>query len=474
MALFWHRRDLRPVDNVGLAAAATETPAVPVFVLDDAVLAHASPNRVAFLLDSLADLRDAYRERGGDLLVRRGPHEGVLPALAEAHEVAAVHWNDDHSGLAQARDARVASALRDVGLDVAVHDDLLLQPPGSVLTKGGTPYQVFTPFYRTWRVHVEAGRGPSPVGEPTAIAGVTAATDSADDEGLPSLADLGFDPPEADVQPGGHQAASARLEAFCDGPIYDYAEDRDRPDRDNTSRLSAALRFGAVGIRTVWAATEAALDAAPDEAAMDGVEAFQRQLAWREFFVDKLAVEPSMVAANHQSFASPLAWRNDPDELAAWQAGETGYPFVDAGMRQLLAEGWLHNRARVVVASFLTKDLLVDWRHGYAWFREHLVDHDPANDAGGWQWAASTGWDPQPYFRVFNPTTQGERFDPEAAYVHRYVPELADVSADDVHDWPLLPAEQRRALAPDYPGPICDHAERREAAIAAFDRARYH
>jgi deoxyribodipyrimidine photo-lyase len=461
VALFWHRRDLRPTDNRGLAAAGAESPAVPVFVFDEDVLEHASPNRVAFLRDSVEALRAAYRSRGGDLIVRRGQPATVLSDLAAELDVSTVHWNQNYSGLAQARDEAVAAALESAGRTVERHRDLLLEPPGSVLTNAGTPYQVFTPFYRTWSDQSH----PEPALEPEHLAGT-------DDAAIPSLDALGFGAPTADIQPGGHDAARDRLEQFCEGPIYEYEAARDRPAADGTSRLSADLRFGTIGIRTVWQATQDAMDRAPDEESGDSVEAFQRQLAWREFYTDKLAHEPAMVAANHRDFDRPIEWRNDREEIEAWRAGETGYPFVDAGMRQLRAEGWLHNRLRMVVAAFLTKDLLADWRIGYRWFRRHLVDHDPGNDAGGWQWAASTGWDAQPYFRVFNPTTQGERFDPEAEYIQRYVPELRGVEPDAIHAWPTLERDRREELAPDYPGPIVDHAARREAAIDAFERAR--
>ena len=461
MALCWHRRDLRPTDNRALAAAADDGPAVPVFVLDPDVLAHASPNRVAALLDALGALRAAYRERGGDLVVRRGDPAAVLPELAAAHDAGAVHWHDDHSGLARRRDARVADALEAAGVAPVVHDDLLLRPPGSVLTNAGAPYRVFSPFYRSWREDAF----PAPVDPPAAVAGD-------DDSPLPTAADLGVDGPTADVQRVTHGAAADRLDAFCDGPIHEYDAARDRPDRDGTSRLSADLRFGTAGVRTVWAATERARAAAPDDDAAAGVEEFQRQLAWREFYAHALADEPSMLREAHVDFERPVPWRDDPEGVAAWRAGETGFPLVDAGMRQLRREGWLPNRVRMVVASFLTKDLLVDWRVGYAHFREHLVDHEPASDAGGWQWAASTGRDAQPYFRVFNPSSQCERHDPDGAYVRRHVDALADAPTDAIHDWPALDPDRRREVAPDYPAPIVDHAERREAAIEAFEHAR--
>jgi len=229
----------------------------------------------------------------------------------------------------------------------------------------------------------------------------------------------------------------------------------------------------------VYAATESAMAeaGARDEGvegtpAQDSVETFQSQLAWREFYTQVLYFNPDVVTENYKEYEQPIEWREDPEELAAWKAGETGYPIVDAGMRQLRDEAWMHNRVRMIVASFLTKDLLQDWREGYAHFRELLADHDTANDNGGWQWAASTGTDAQPYFRIFNPTTQGERYDPDAEYIREYVPELRGVDADDIHDWPELSDEERAALAPDYPAPVVDHGERREQALAMYKRAR--
>ncbi|MFC6726511.1 cryptochrome/photolyase family protein, partial [Halobium palmae] len=252
--------------------------------------------------------------------------------------------------------------------------------------------------------------------------------------------------------------ARDRLEAFCDGPIYDYAEDRDYPARDGTSRLSTDLKWGTIGIRAVYARTEEARSGVGGDED-ESVEEFQRQLAWREFYAQVLDANPEVVTENFDSYANPIEWRDDDEALRAWKDGETGYPIVDAGMRQLREEAYVHNRVRMIVAAFLTKDLLLDWREGYAHFREYLVDHDTANDNGGWQWAASTGTDAQPYFRIFNPMTQGERYDPDCEYVREYVPELRGVDPDDVHAWHELDAEEREAVAPEYPAPIVDHAE---------------
>ncbi len=461
MALLWHRRDLRTADNRGLAAAASDGPPVPVFVIDPAVFSHASPPRVAYLLDALGSLRAAYRELGGDLQVVQGDPETVLAELAASHGVERVVWHADHSGLARERDERVEASLGEAGVATETIQDALLQPPGSVLTKAGTPYKVFSPFHDTW---AERDRD-APVSAPEAVA-------APETTPLPTLADLGVDEPVATIPAAGEDAARDRLEAFCAGPIYEYADDRDYPAREGTSRLSAPLHFGTIGIRAVWAATEAAHEDGADAAARESVGAFQAQLAWREFYTHVLAAWPATVAENFKDYEQPIDWRDDPEELAAWEAGETGYPIVDAGMRQLRAEAWMHNRVRMIVASFLTKDLLVDWRHGYRHFRAHLIDHDTANDVGGWQWAASTGTDAQPYFRIFNPMTQGERYDPDAAYIRAYVPELADAAPETIHAWPELTPEARSAAAPAYPAPIVDHAERREAALSMFETAR--
>jgi deoxyribodipyrimidine photo-lyase len=468
MQVHWHRRDLRLHDNRGLALAAgvrgdESGPAVPLFVFDDAVLAHGSAPRVRFMLDALADLRAAYRERGSDLLVRRGDPREVMPSVADDHDADRVVWNRDYSGLARERDADVRRALADADRPrEAVHDHLHHEP-GSITTNAGETYSVYTYFWKKWRDREKEAPYPAP--GPDDLADVSGAP-------LPSLADLGFDDPEGSVPEAGHDAARERLDRFCAGAIERYEEDREYPARDGTSRLSADVKWGTVGVREVYEATAEAMAAAEGEAATESVEEFQAQLAWREFYTHVLADSPRVVTENFRSYEHPIEWRDDPDELAAWKAGETGYPVVDAGMRQLRRESFMHNRVRMIVASFLTKDLMIDWREGYAHFKEFLVDHDTANDNGGWQWAASTGTDAQPYFRIFNPMTQGERYDPDAEYVHEYVPELRGVDADTIHSWHELSDAERTAAAPDYPAPVVDHAERREAALAMFEAAR--
>ncbi|PSP67956.1 deoxyribodipyrimidine photo-lyase [Halobacteriales archaeon QS_1_69_70] len=460
MRLHWHRRDLRVADNVGLADAPDEP--VGVFVFDDDVLAHAAAPRVAFMLDALASLRAAYRERGSELFVRQGDPAAVLLELADGYDVEYVSWNRDYSGLARQRDDRVAAALSEAGVTPQRFHDAICHPPGSITTNAGDPYQVYTYFWKTWRDREKDD--PRPVPE-------LASVETIDDESLPDLGALGFDPPTASIPPGSTDAARDRLEAFLDGDVFDYADRRDYPADDCTSRLSPHLKFGTVGVREVDQGVRAVRDGSAGDDRESVVE-FRSQLAWRAFYAHVLHYNPEVVTENYADFEHDIEWADDPAHVEAWKRGETGYPIVDAGMRQLRTEAYMHNRVRMIVASFLTKDLLCDWRHGYAHFREYLVDHDTANDNGGWQWAASTGTDAQPYFRVFNPMTQGERYDPDAEYIAEHVPELRGVAPEVVHGWNECSPTQRSNAAPEYPEPIVDHAERREEALATFELAR--
>ncbi|MFC4449953.1 cryptochrome/photolyase family protein [Halorussus aquaticus] len=476
MNLHWHRRDLRVADNRALAESVADGESVlPVFVFDPQILDHASPPRVAVMLDALEALRSDYRELGGDLLVTRGDPREELPRLADEYDADAVFWNRDYSGLAAERDSEVRLALDDAGVSRAAYHDELLHEPGTIRTNEGEHYSVFTYFWKKWRDREKDAPFDAPEAGRVVGSERIAASDGATD--LPTLADLGFEEPEADVPPAGTEAACDRLREFCEETIFEYAEDRDYPAKDATSRLSVHLKWGTIGVREVWEATAEAAERAdgdPDEegSEAESVEEYQSQLAWREFYAHVLSARPDVVTRNYREYENDIDWRDDDEALRAWKEGRTGYPIVDAAMRQLREEAWMHNRLRMVVASFLTKDLLLDWREGYDWFRERLADHDTANDTGGWQWAASTGTDAQPYFRVFNPMTQGERYDPDAEFIREYVPELADASAEEVHGWHELDPDEREAIAPDYPAPVVDHAERREAAIAMFEDAR--
>ena len=482
MQIHWHRDDLRAADNRGLAAAAGVTDdgaddgtpgAIPVFVFDDDILAYAGDARVRFMLDALGSLRSWYRDRGSDLVVARGDPASVLPDLAAEYDADRVVWNKGYSGLARDRDERVRETLDSRGVAHDSFHDAIFHEPGSITTNAGDPYSVFTYFGRKWQDRPKSDPIESP--ESAALADV-------DGDTLPTIEDLGFADPDADVETAGTQPARERLAAFCGDGIYRYDGDRDYPTRSAVSRLSAHLTWGTIGIREVYDATEDARERAENggadvagftpEEQVESVEEFQSQLAWREFYTHVLYFNPEVVTENYKQYEHDIEWRDDPEELRAWKRGETGYPIVDAGMRQLKQEAYMHNRVRMIVASFLTKDLRIDWRAGYHHFREHLADHDTANDNGGWQWAASTGTDAQPYFRIFNPMTQGERYDPDAEYITRYVPELRGVDADTIHEWHELSPVERDRVDADYPAPIVDHSERREAALSMFEAAR--
>ena len=470
MQIHWHRRDLRVADNRGLAAATDSGDAAGLFVFDPEVLDHGAAPRVSFMLDALHSLRDAYRERDSDLLVAHGDPTEVVPEVASALSADGVTWCRDYTGLARGRDAAVRQALDDAGIDREAVQDAVHHEPGEITTNDGDPYKVFTYFSKKWH-----DREKLPVEEPPEsddLASVESGAVKGTRETIPSLDELGFEKPSAEIPEGSTEAARERLENFCAEDVYRYDDRRDFPADECTSRLSVHLKYGTIGIREVYDATNRAHADADSESGRESVAEFQDQLAWREFYTQVLWDRPDAVTENYKSYEHDIEWREDPEALQAWRDGETGYPIVDAGMRQLKKEAYMHNRVRMIVAAFLTKDLLIDWREGYDWFREKLVDHDTANDNGGWQWAASTGTDAQPYFRVFNPMTQGERYDPDAEYIKEYVPELRDVDPQIIHEWHEASLTQRRSVAPEYPDPIVDHSERREEAIAMFERAR--
>ncbi|MCX7789570.1 MAG: DNA photolyase family protein [Chloroflexaceae bacterium] len=478
--IHWFRRDLRLGDNAALMAAARASggAVLPVFILDDTILfgRFASPGRTAWLLENLRALDAALRAQGLRLILRRGDPLRELLALTRESGAAGVYWNRDYTPYAIRRDTAVKEALRASGLAAHSFKDAVIFEMDEVLTDAGTPYSVYTPYARRWRQRLAAEgcltyprprlipSEPWPAGPP-----------------IPTLADLGLRY-ELPLPPAGEAAARERLAAFVDlqrqPGIATYAEQREYPGSDGTSRLSPYLRLGVLGIRT---ALRAALDLEAAAATLtplvrDSLGRWIGELAWRDFYVQVLYHFPHVLRGAFKREFDSLEWENDPALLAAWQEGRTGYPIVDAAMRQLRQEGWMHNRARMIVASFLTKDLLVDWRRGERHFMRLLLDGDPAANNGGWQWAAGTGTDAQPYFRIFNPVSQGQKFDPEGTYVRRYVPELAAVPAKYVHTPHLLPqAEQIRAgvlLGRDYPLPIIDHQARRARALEVYGKLK--
>lgn len=459
VGIVWFRHDLRLRDHPALRSAASEHGRlIPFFCFDDALLGgrHASGPRTQFLLDCLAELDAGLRERGSGLVIRRGRPEDELARLALQTGARAVHFTADVSPFARRRGERVAAALD--GADLRPHPGLnAVDEIAEVRTKQGKPYTVFSPFHRTWldvprREVLEAPR--KLPGLPSKLARGR----------LPSLQSLGLRQEVSDPPPGGEAAARRAADRFLDGPVRGYADAHDALGEDGTSRLSPYLHFGCLSPRQLE-------DRLPRG---KGAEAFRRQLCWRDFYHHVLVHFPRNARSEFQErYRGKIRWSRARRPFEAWKEGRTGYPLVDAGMRQLRSEGWMHNRARLVVGSFLTKDLGIDWRWGERWFMRMLVDGDQANNNGNWQWIGSVGTDPQPAFRrIYNPARQMERHDPGGEYVRRYVPELSRVPLDHLAEPWLMPEDVQRdagcIIGEDYPEPIVDHAIARSEALERY------
>lgn len=437
-AIVWFRRDLRTGDHPALPAAAGRADsALGVFVLDERLLAPSGAARRAFMFDCLRELDE---QLSGRLLIVRGRPVDVLPELVSVVGANSVHVSADCGPYGRSRDDEVADA---IGVDFVRSGSPYAVTPGRVRKQDGTPFRVFTPFYRAWREH--GWPRPADTG-PDTIRWLTPPTTSQPipRESVPNL-------PAA-----GERAAVARWAEFRADGLADYDSTRDRPDLPGTSRMSAYLRWGCVHPRTLLA-----------ELSGPGGEVFRSELAWREFHADVLWHQPRTARQNYDTRFDGVTYDTgeQADELfAAWCAGRTGFPLVDAGMRQLLAEGWMHNRVRMVVASFLVKDLHLPWWRGARHFMRHLVDGDLASNQLNWQWVAGCGTDAAPYFRVFNPSTQATKFDPDGDYVRAYVPELRAVSGKRVHEPWRLPDGPPN----DYPLPIVEHATERKVALDRY------
>ena len=484
--LFWHRRDLRLADNRGLAAAAAATPAVTgVFVLDPAILGAAdmAPARRWFLLESLAELQQRWREAGSRLLVLQGDPVVELPRLAAAIGAEVVAWNRDVEPYGRERDRRVAAALQAQGQRLLVDWDQLLVPPEALRTGAGDPYRVYGPFLRNWRGQVErrlaAGELavlPAPTGlldlEPMALPEPQADLWQQLPllQALPTQEQLGpvFEGADACPCRPGEAAAQLQLQAFCDGadsgssgstrrigaiPLLGYEPGRNLPAEAGTSALSAALKFGTLSPRQAWAAAQQArlVVAGGGEEALASIGVWEQELAWREFYQQALFHFPELADGPYRPHWRHFPWENRQERYAAWCDGLTGMPIIDAAMRQLNETGWMHNRCRMIVASYLVKDLICDWRWGETAFMARLVDGDLAANNGGWQWSASSGMDPKP-LRIFNPATQAAKFDPRAEYIRRWLPELRHVNTADLISGEISSFERR-----GYPAPIVSH-----------------
>lgn len=470
-AIVWFRQDLRLNDNPAFsAAAAGATPVIALYILDTTTQDWAMGGASRWWLHhSLDKLGAALLQRYGiPLILRRGDPARILPQLANETGARRVYWNRCYEPAAVARDTALKTALKQDGIAVETQNAALLFEPWTVQTQAGGWFKVFTPFWRACRAL------PAPAAPKRAPQVAIHWPNPLDSDALSDWALLPQTPDWAgglrETWNPGEAGAAERLRDFLDEALASYARGRDHPDRTVTSRLSPHLHFGEIGPRQIWRAVQMTQDAGGN------ADKFFAELGWREFSTHLLYHFPDLPHRSFRGDFDAFPWDNDDGLLRAWQQGRTGYPIVDAGMRELWHTGWMHNRVRMIVASFLVKHLRQDWRRGAAWFWDTLVDADLANNAASWQWVAGSGADAAPYFRIFNPTLQGEKFDSHGAYVRRWVPELAGLPDKYIHKpWAapdrLLAAAGLR-LGRDYPLPLVDHDGARKAALAAFASLR--
>lgn len=463
--LIWLRQDLRLADNPALAAAA-HGPVVLAFVLDEAGPWQPGGASRWWLHHSLAALTAEVTRRGGRLVLLRGDALTEIPRLAAAIGAGAVHWNRRFEPGERDREADMARRLAAAGIHGRDFAADLLFEPGMVRTKTGGPFQVFTPFWRAALALPEPAR---PLPAPAVLTAPQNVPTGLELDALGLMPRLEWWRGMAETWNPGEAGAAGRLGVFLDRGLEGYERERDRPDHDGTSLLSPHLAFGEISPRQIWHAVRTRPPSA-------GAECFLKEVGWREFSHQLIATFPDLPTRPLQPAFAAFPWVEDQAALAAWQRGLTGYPIVDAGMRQLWATGWMHNRVRMIVGSFLVKDLLLPWQAGERWFWDTLVDANAAANAASWQWIAGCGADAAPYFRVFNPITQGEKFDPAGDYVRRWVPELARLPAQAIHKpWlasPLELAGARVRLGVTYPEPMVDHARARLAALDAYARVK--
>jgi deoxyribodipyrimidine photo-lyase len=470
--IVWFRDDLRLSDHPALlAASATQRPVICLYLFDEAGARALGGAARWWLAQSLRALQGRLASVGSSLVLRKGPAAEIIAALARETGAATVFWNEIAHAPQKAVAGQVAAALKATGVASRSFPGDLLAAPTNIRNKDGRGFRVFTPF---WRRVLMLGDPPEPLPAPKMLLPLTGLL------GDP-LEGWRLEPAHPDWADGlrqswtpGELSGQQRLGNFLVNGVAGYARGRDRPDRDGTSWLSPHLRFGEVSPRQIW---HAARFAAADRPALaSDIDKFLSELGWREFCRHLLFDVPDLAERNLQAPFDAFPWRHDRQALRAWQRGRTGYPIVDAGMRELWHTGVMHNRVRMVAASFLVKHLLIDWREGERWFWDTLVDADPGSNPANWQWVAGSGADAAPYFRVFNPVLQGEKFDPDGAYIRRWVPEIARLPAGLIHQpWRATPLELKGAgvdLGKSYPAPIVDHRQARERALRAYATLR--
>jgi len=473
-SLVWFRLDLRLADNPALRAALDrDAPILALFVLDDDGAGDWQLGGASrwWLHHSLAALSEELGTRGVALCLRRGKAAKIVKELVKEHDIGAVFWNRCYEPWAVKRDKALKAELSEDDVEVKSFNGSLLYEPWELRTGAGEPYKVFTPF---WKALLAEGAPAAPLPKPRKLPGLKGVSgDKLDDwDLLPRKPDWAGG--LRDAWTPGEAGAAERLGDFLDEAASAYKKDRDRPDLAGTSRLSPHLHWGEISPRQVWQAAQHAIDAG--EAQESSTMAFLRQLGWRDFSHNLLFHWPDFPDKPWREEFAATPWRDDDDAFEAWSRGKTGYPIVDAGLRELWTTGWMHNRVRMIAASFLIKDLLIPWQRGEAWFWDTLVDADLANNAAGWQWVAGSGADASPYFRIFNPVTQGEKFDPKGAYVRQWVPEIADMPDSVIHKpWEASEEELEEAgvtLGDTYPEPMVDHKAARARALDGYEKVK--
>ncbi|MFH7027701.1 MAG: FAD-binding domain-containing protein [Heteroscytonema crispum UTEX LB 1556] len=474
LILFWHRRDLRISDNTGLALARQQSPkVVGVFCLDPNILQRddVAPVRVTYMIGCLQALQERYAQAGSQLLIlHANPVEGI-PALATALNAKAVFWNWDVEPYSQQRDRTIINALKEKGIQFLENNwDQILHAPEEIRTGSNNVYTVYTPFWKNWISKPKAN--PVETLHATSLQNLTEnEREIAKQTGaiaLPTAKDLGFNWDRELVIAPGEAAAQERLEEFTYSAINEYQEQRNFPFVDGTSRLSAALKFGAIGIRTVWKATIDALENSRSEETEKSIRTWQQELAWREFYQHAMYNFPELASGAFRETFKQFPWETNEEHFQAWCEGRTGYPIVDAAMRQMNELGWMHNRCRMIVASFLTKDLLINPQLGEKYFMQKLIDGDLSANNGGWQWSASSGMDPKPV-RIFNPASQSQKFDAEAEYIRQWIPELRSVDTEYLVTGNISPLERH---AVGYPDPIVDHKQQQKQFKERYQRQK--
>lgn len=474
----WLQQDLRLSDHPALTHAAQRGAVVPLYIWSPEEHGAWPPGGAHrwWLHHSLSRLSDDLKSRTSQLILRRGPSLEVLRAVVAECSADAVCWHTRYAPALRERDAKIADALTADGCTVRTFQSRILHDPDEIRTGSGTPYRVFTPFWRKFQqqLSISAPLGRPRLGQQRAPA-TWPRTEALDDLGLTPIAQDGVDWAEdiAATWTPGEDAAQRRLARFTEEILLAYPDQRNRPDRDGTSRLSPYLHHGEISPRQVWHAVQAWIQ---NGVMKEAATSYLSEIAWREFSYHLLYHYPQTPQEPLREKFAAFSWSDDSDALRRWQRGQTGFPIVDAGMRQLWATGWMHNRVRMITASFLTKDLLIPWQEGAHWFWDTLVDADLANNTMGWQWSAGSGADAQPFFRIFNPVSQGQRFDPKGAYVRQWVPELKALPDQYLHQpWeaPASVLEQAGvSLGETYPAPIVDHAEARDRALAAYQQIK--